>query len=187
MNSGCNVYEEAALFKHLIMMFTFQEALLRPQTILSTLYIRSIVPVAGLLSTILNPPINYVAQIKTMPNNHETVKALQDMINIDGAGDWAPKASHRDSWPAALHPYHDIYLELSSLLPVDQICVDDAINQSRRIEYRTRLQKLLRERVNLEAVESIMSTAEDTEHSLLSADSWNGFFACIGFLRHAFR
>lgn len=168
-------------------MLSLQETLLRPQVALSTLYVRTILPLAGFLPTILYPPADYVRQIKASRVSHETAQALQDMVNLDGAGQWPPRATHRESWPAALHPYHDIFLELAPLLPVDHVSLDDAVNKSRIAEYRTRLQKLLEERVDITAVESVLSTPEDAERSLLFAAGWNGLFTCIAYLRHAHR
>lgn len=91
------------------------------------------------------------------------------MVNLDGAGEWLPKATHKDSWPAVLRPDHDIFLKLASLLPVDRVCLDDVINKSRIAEYRTRMQKLLQERVDIAAVESVLSSSEGTEESSLDA------------------
>lgn len=170
-----------------IILPSLQETFIHTRTMLSSFYIRTIVPVVESLTAILHPSTNYISQIKAVQENHEAAEALKDMINIDGAGAWPPKASHRDSWPSALRPYHDIFLELASLLPVDQVSLDDGINQNRRVEYRTRLQKLLQQRVDLAAVESVLSIAEDTDPSLIRGDAYNGLFACIGNLRHAFR
>jgi hypothetical protein len=154
---------------------------------LSDLFIKLTTSIFGFFTAGFCQHSDYISLIKSSREGHEVVEALKNMINTDGAGTWPPQASHRDSWPASLQPYHDIFLDLAPLLPVDQICVNDAINQSRRIEYRTRLQKLLQERVDLAAVESDLIMSEDSKTSSLTSDGYNGFFACISTLRHAFR
>lgn len=166
----------------------FKYALVYTQIFLSSFYNGTILLAIRLATAVLHPFTSYTFRIQTTADNHEAAQALRDMIKTDGAGSWPPKASHRDSWPTALRPYHDIFLELAPLLPVDQVSTDDTINQARRVEYQTRLQKLLQERVDLSAVESILLAVEKgTDRSLLSESACNGLFACIGHLRHGFR
>ena len=170
------------------LILLFKHTLIYTQICLSSFYNGAILLAIRLATTVLHPFTSYIFRIQTTIDNHEAVQALRDMIRTDGAGSWPPKASHRDSWPTALHPYHDIFLELAPLLPVEQVSTDDTINQARRVEYQKRLQKLLQERVNLSAVESILLAVEKgTERSLLSESACNGLFACIGHLRHGFR
>ncbi|RJE25565.1 hypothetical protein PHISCL_02105 [Aspergillus sclerotialis] len=166
-------------------LFYVSEALIYTQAMLSSFYIKALRPYLKALTDCLHESAKYTS--RTAAKQHETDQALQEMIDKDGAGSWPPKASHKDSWPTALRPYHDIFLELAPLLPVYKVSVDDAINQSRRIEFRTRLQELLRERVDLPAVESVLSTVENEDPSLLQGHAYNGLFACMGYLRHAFR
>lgn len=170
-----------------IFLASLDKVFIRTQVMISDMFIRSIIYVVDSVNAMLNPPKDYVFLIKADQERHETVQALQNMIDIDGAGSWPPKASHRDSWPIALHPYHDIFLELSSLLPADNVSTDDAINYNRRLEYRTRLKRLLKERISIAAVKSVLSISDSTDSSILRGDACNGFFACIANMRHAFR
>ena len=166
----------------------FKYALVYTEIFLSSFYNGAILLAFRLATIVLYPFTSYTFRIQASPDNHEAAKALRDMIKTDGAGSWPPKASHRDSWPTALRPYHDIFLELAPLLPIDQVTTDDTINKARRVEYQTRLQKLLQERVDLSAVEAVLSAVEQgIDKSLLSASACNGLFAYIGHLRHGFR
>jgi hypothetical protein len=49
------------------------------------------------------------------------------------------------------------------------------------------MRKLLHDRVDLSAVEAILSAVEAGDESVLTAAAYNGFFACIALSRHAFR
>lgn len=109
------------------------------------------------------------------------------MIETDGAGSWPPKPSYRESWPAALQPYHDIFVDLAPLLPVINVSFDDTVNQSRRTEYQSRLRGLLQERVNMANVKAALSTSKNGQASAMTNEAYNGFYACINALRHAFR
>ncbi|KAJ5101980.1 hypothetical protein NUU61_004202 [Penicillium alfredii] len=140
-----------------------------------------------ILPTALCQPTDYISQIKASKDQHVTAEALRNMINLEGAGNWPPNASHRNSWPTVLRPYHDIFLELAPLLPSVNACADVTINQIRREEYRMRLQKLLQDRVDLAAIESLLLSSKANGNPPLSRDACNGFFACIGYLRHGFR
>lgn len=159
----------------LIIFFYLQEALIHIQKTLSSLYTRTLFLAVG-----------YILRGPWFREKHEVPDALRNMVDTDGAGTWPPAASHRDSWPVPLRPYHDILHELAPLLPVGQVSVDDKINQARRVEYRTRLQKLLQERVDLAKVESIF-LSEKLDASSFPRHACNGFYACIAHLRHAFR
>lgn len=165
----------------------FKVTIIHTRTLFSSLYAGATLLAIQCRTTVLYPFTNYIFRIRTSRDGHEAAEALRDMIKTDGAGGWPPKASHRDSWPTALRPYHDIFVEIAPLLPVDQVSTDDAINQARRVEYRTRMQKLLQERLDISAIESLLSTSENTDNHLLPQSACNGLFACIGHLRHGFR
>lgn len=168
-------------------MFSF-DLIIYIQILLSNFYTTAILLAVQSITVVLRPFTSYAFQILISLGNHEASEALRDMIKIDGAGSWPPKASHRDTWPTVLRPYHDIFLELAPLLPVDRIITNDSVNQVRRVEYRTRMQKLLQERLDLSAIKSLLFAVEKTNNlSLLPANVCNGLFACIAHLRHAFR
>lgn len=172
MQSLIQVLQHSVLF---FIFFYLHEALIHIWKTLSSLYTRNVIPVVG-----------YILRISWPKEKREVTDALRNMVDTDGAGTWPPTATHRDSWPVPLRPYHDILLELAPLLPVDQIYVDDRINQARRVEYRARLQKLLQERVDISAVESVF-LSEKLDTSFFPWHACNGFYACIGYLRHSFR
>ncbi|EKV12269.1 hypothetical protein PDIG_45940 [Penicillium digitatum PHI26] len=133
------------------------------------------------------PKIEHLSLIREIEPSNEPIKALQTMIEIDGAGAWPPKASYRESWPVVLHPYHDIFVVLAPLLPVIDVSLDSTINQCRRMEYQQRLRILLKERVNLGLVKETLSAAADETSCVITNQQYNGFYACISYLRHAFR
>ena len=119
-------------------------------------------------------------------SNHEIALSLYDMVKMDGAGRWPPRANH-STWPAPLQPYKDIYLELAPLLPCLDPTLDDDANNKRRHHYRSQMRKLLRERVNIALVEELLTSFEQETTSELSRECFNGFYCCIAVLRHAYR
>ena len=127
-------------------------------------------------------------------HEHEVSSLLNDLITISGAGSWPPRATFGDEWPAPLRPYHHIYKEMSASLCVEEseLSLDDEVNSTRIQHFRFRMHDALTE-IDLNAVLAILEATEDPAQShdkntlILTTESYNGFFACIVFLRHAFR
>lgn len=130
--------------------------------------------------------VSKIRSLRTLKDRHEAASILSEMVDKDGAGAWPPKANH-DSWPMALRPYKDIYLELVPLLPAAEPSLDDNINNERRSNYRSLMRKLLTERVNIAQVEELMVAMEAGNLDVLPRDALNGFYACIAVCRHAYR
>ncbi|MCJ1425370.1 hypothetical protein MMC29_003269 [Sticta canariensis] len=130
--------------------------------------------------------VSKIRSLRALKDRHEAASILSEMIDKDGAGAWPPKTNH-DSWPIALRPYKDIYLELVPLLPAAEPSLDDNINNERRSNYRSLMRKLLTERVNIAQVEQLMVAMEAGNLDVLPRDAVNGFYACIAVCRHAYR
>ena len=124
--------------------------------------------------------------LKALKGQHESASVLLELFDKDGARAWPPKANH-DSWPMALRPYKDIYLELNPLLPAAEPLLDDTVNNERRDRYRSLMRKLLAERINIAQVEEIMVAVEAGNWDVLPRDAYNGLYACIAVCRHAYR
>lgn len=135
----------------------------------------------------MTPEPRHLRLIKRLHSPHAAARTLQEMINKDGAGSWPPQASYRESWPLVLQPYHDVFFELAPLLPVLDPSVVQVVNEARRAEYRKRLRIMLEERINIEAVEASLSNTTGPESFVTANKAYNGFYACISALRHAFR
>ncbi|KAL1753080.1 hypothetical protein FB107DRAFT_250373 [Schizophyllum commune] len=115
--------------------------------------------------------------------DHPVIDRLRELIQVGGAGSWPPRATYDDTWPAPLRPYELIYHEVAPFMTVAESCLDDAENRKTIDAFRERLRGLLEKRIDLGAVE----VALKAEDEVFSAPAWMGFFACIGFLRHAYR
>ncbi|KAI9760772.1 MAG: hypothetical protein M1835_000111 [Candelina submexicana] len=124
--------------------------------------------------------------LRVLKNQHETAAILSDLVDKDGAGAWPPKANH-DSWPAALKPYKDIYLECVPLLPAADPSTDDDVNQERRGRYRSLMRKLLQERINVAEVEKIMKATAAGNWDACPRDAYNAVYCCVAVCRHAYR
>jgi hypothetical protein len=112
-----------------------------------------------------------------------TIECLRNLIEIDGAGAWPPRSSYGKAWPIALQSYHAIYLELSTLISCEELSADDTVNFQRCLNFRIKMGQMLYKRIIIIDVEMILSEKEGK----MTGDVWNGFFACIALLRHAFR
>lgn len=126
-----------------------------------------------------------VQHLRTL-QSHKTASVLLELFDKDGAGAWPPKANH-DSWPMALRPYKDIYLELIPFLPTAEPSLDDNINNEQRNRYRSLMRRLLNERINIAQVEQMMAAVEAGNWDVLARDAYNGFYACVAVCRHAYR
>ena len=69
-------------------------------------------------------------------------------------------------------------------MTVAESCLDDAENRRTIDAFRQRLVTFLDERIDLPAVEAALASSDE---ETFPAPAWMGFFACIGFLRHAYR
>lgn len=126
--------------------------------------------------------------INQLAECHETAALLADLIHKDGAGEWPPRSNHDyTTWPAALRPYRDIYAEMAPLLPTSDLSLDDDVNRARIANFRSRFQTLLQERINLPQVEQLLLAAEAGRWDVFPRDTYNGFYACIAWCRHAYR
>ncbi|EAQ90289.1 hypothetical protein CHGG_02224 [Chaetomium globosum CBS 148.51] len=127
-------------------------------------------------------------EINNMADCHETAALLADLIRKDGAGCWPPRAEHdHTAWPAALRPYREIYEEVAPLLPTEHVSLDDEVNKARITSFRTRLQQLLHERVDLTQVEALLAAADAGRWDVFPRDTYNAFYACVAWCRHAYR
>jgi hypothetical protein len=130
--------------------------------------------------------VSRIQDLRNLKGRHETASTLFELVDKDGAGAWPPKANH-DSWPMALRPYKDIYLELNPLLPAAEPSLDDNVNHERRHRYRSLMRKLLTERINIAQVEEILAAVEAGNWDIFPRDAYNGFYACVAVCRHAYR
>lgn len=117
---------------------------------------------------------------------HETEVALSKLVQEDGAGCWPPRASHGD-WPSVLLPYHEIYLDMVPILSSKTPSLDDDENKRRRAYFRAVMLRKLREQVNLKRVEELLLAVEANDWQNCSRAAYNGFYCCIGVLRHSYR
>jgi hypothetical protein len=110
-------------------------------------------------------------------------RGLQELVTTGGGGKWPPKATFEDSWPASLRPYHQIFSTAARFIPVLKASLDDKENRTLIDHFRKSLQVALQENVDLEAVRG----AIDVDQEEMEASGWMGFFACVAYLRHAYR
>ncbi|TRM59080.1 hypothetical protein BD626DRAFT_509687 [Schizophyllum amplum] len=115
--------------------------------------------------------------------DHEAVARLTELVEVGGGGCWPPRATYEDTWPFCLRPYEAIYHEVAPHMTVAESCLDDEQNRLSIDAFRDRLSTLLSQRIDLDSVEDALLSDERA----FPPPAWMGFFACIGFLRHAYR
>ncbi|KAL1743348.1 hypothetical protein HDZ31DRAFT_74937 [Schizophyllum fasciatum] len=116
--------------------------------------------------------------------DHAAVDRLRELVEVGGAGCWPPRATYDDTWPSCLRPYEAIYHEVAPQMTVAESCLDDHENRLTIDTFRERLNALLCDMIDLADVEAALSSSDE---KAFPAPAWMGFFACIGFLRHAYR
>lgn len=130
----------------------------------------------------------HIQEIKALADCHETAAVLTDLIHNDGADSWPPFANHAcTTWPEALLPYKEIYLEISSLLPQETPSLDDEVNKIRIADFRSNFRRLLRDRVDLTQVKRLLEASDSGQWDLFPRDTYNAFYCCIAWSRHAYR
>ncbi|KAJ7631930.1 hypothetical protein DFH06DRAFT_696262 [Mycena polygramma] len=116
------------------------------------------------------------------PLKHQTLECLRDLIQL-GGGTWPPTATYDDSWPLPLRAYHLVFRATETSLPVEESSLDDVRNREIMDSFRARMRSELAQRVDIRQVEEALEAWECEGDS----SAWLGFFACISFLRHAYR
>ncbi|KAI1082078.1 hypothetical protein F5B20DRAFT_588167 [Whalleya microplaca] len=125
--------------------------------------------------------------IEALADRHETAAALATLIHTDGAGSWPPRANHDTStWPEALRPYKEIYLELAPLIPKETVSLDDEVNTAHILDFRSQFRRLLRN-VDLAKVKQLLEAADAGQWDVFPRDVYNAFYCCIASSRHAYR
>ena len=129
-----------------------------------------------------------IQDINNLADCHETAAKLSDMVRKDGAGCWPPRCNHASAtWPAALRPYREIYNEMAPLLPAAHASTDNEVNREIIDTFRARFRKLLDDKVNLEEVNQLLAAADAGRWDVFPRDTYNAFYACVAWCRHAYR
>ncbi|KAJ7185545.1 hypothetical protein C8R46DRAFT_1288466 [Mycena filopes] len=131
-------------------------------------------------------PTDPSTKILQDPLEHRTLQCLRDLIQLGGGGTWPPAATYDDSWPLPLRAFNSVYRAMEASLPVETSSVDDACNRKIIDAFRTRMRSELAQFVDLPEAELALEQWE-SERDASTQAAWLGFFACISFLRHAYR
>ncbi|KAK7046199.1 hypothetical protein R3P38DRAFT_2873086 [Favolaschia claudopus] len=120
------------------------------------------------------------------PPRHRSLEFLRDLVELGGGGAWPPIATYEKSWPPVLQPYHWVSRIMEPLLPIEEPSLDCARNRDIIDSFRARMRFELAQRINTTEVEQALEEWE-THDPRSFQSAWLGFFACISFLRHAYR
>ncbi|KAL2130880.1 hypothetical protein VTI74DRAFT_5834 [Chaetomium olivicolor] len=126
--------------------------------------------------------------IQELAECHETAAIFAELVHKDGAGAWPPRSNHDHAkWPPALRPYKEVYEEMAPLLPTTDVSLDDKVNRVRMTQFRSCFAKLLQDKVDLDQVEKLLKAAEAGRWDIFPRDTYNAFYCCIAWCRHAYR
>lgn len=124
------------------------------------------------------------------PGSLETpIIALSNLI-LQSGNSWPPKATHAESWPSSLKPYHTAFLRIAPLMPVKEqdISLDDAENRKRIERMRESARRVLEEEVCIPDVcETLEMLKGEDGREMMTMSGWLGFYSCLASLRHAYR
>ncbi|KAJ7158372.1 hypothetical protein C8R43DRAFT_1234305 [Mycena crocata] len=120
------------------------------------------------------------------PLDHLAMDCLHDLIQLGGGGTWPPTATYRESWPPPLRAYESVFRVVESFLPVEEPSLDHLRNREIIEIFRERIRSELERNVQMDRVESALERWQ-SESNVSAQSAWFGFFACISFLRHAYR
>lgn len=109
------------------------------------------------------------------PRGNAVQQSLRDLV-----ADWPPTTHSHQSWPLKLHGYHQVWEATQPHLTTATSELDSTINRATIEGFRERMILALKENIDLEGVNYTL------DHDI-PPFTWNGFTACIAFLRHAFR
>ncbi|KAJ7910385.1 hypothetical protein B0H13DRAFT_1615712, partial [Mycena leptocephala] len=124
--------------------------------------------------------------------------ALKQLVKKSG-GTWPPSPTFDSSWPAPLRVYHAVYELAAPFFPVLESSISDAENRQTINGMRARIRGLLSGDPTLDAarcsgdMKSVLSVLQDAEAGCWSGYEQSmqaamvGFYACVCFLRHAYR
>ncbi|KAJ7485383.1 hypothetical protein FB451DRAFT_1229524 [Mycena latifolia] len=126
------------------------------------------------------------ADILKEPLEHQILNCLHDLIQIGGGGSWPPTVTYDDSWPLPLKAYNSVFRAMETLLPVEESSLDHPHNREIIDSFRARMRSLLDRHIDVEEVESALEGWQ-SERDCSAYAAWLGFFACMSFLRHAYR
>ncbi|KAF7345447.1 hypothetical protein MVEN_01562800 [Mycena venus] len=90
---------------------------------------------------------------------HPALTCLRDLV-VGGGGAWPPRASYRDSWPAALKPYDSVWRAMEPSFPVKESSTDNSYNRKLIDSFRSRMRSHLEHHVNMGDVQSALERAE---------------------------
>ncbi|KAE9400964.1 hypothetical protein BT96DRAFT_992517 [Gymnopus androsaceus JB14] len=125
------------------------------------------------------------SQILKDADQYPVAAALGDLL-LNSGNSWPPKATHAESWPSALKPYHTVYQRVAPFLPVHESSLDDAENRLLIDKTRALVVALLEEEVYIPDVcETLEECSSDSE--MMHMSGWLGFYSCLASLRHAYR
>lgn len=131
---------------------------------------------------------NVLKEITNLAGKHEAASVLASLVHEDGAGNWPPKTNHdHTTWPKALRPYKEIYLQLAPLLPVTTPSLDDDYNRNLITKFRGQFEVLLKQNIELADVISLLEDAAAGNWSIMTREIYNAFYACLAWSRHAYR
>ena len=95
---------------------------------------------------------------------------------------WPPRPTFHKTWPVQLQAYQRVYEAIGPHFVNEWPSLDDAENRKIIDNFRARVRRELSAHIQTSAVQTLLNGEK-----CMSELAWQGFYACIAYLRHYYR
>lgn len=95
---------------------------------------------------------------------------------------WPPRPTFHKTWPVQLQAYQRVYEAIGPHFVNEWPSLDDAENRKIIDNFRARVRRELSAHIQTSAVQTLLN-----DEKCMSEPAWQGFYACIAYLRHYYR
>ena len=118
---------------------------------------------------------------RTVPP-HATELALKALLGPEEQQWWPARPTFHKTWPEQLQGYQRVYEAIGPHLVNEQPSMEDAENRQIIDNFRDRCRRELSTHIRLSDVQTLLE-----DHTCMSEPAWQGFYACIAYLKHYYR
>lgn len=118
---------------------------------------------------------------RTTPS-HAAELSLKALLGPEEQQLWPARPTFHKTWPAQLQAYQQVYEALGPHLVNEWPSLDDAENRQIIDNFRARVRRELSTHIQTTEVQTLLK-----DERCMSGPAWQGFYACIAYLRHYYR
>lgn len=125
---------------------------------------------------------NYQATVQRLAPLHAAEQSLKALCGPDEQQWWPARPTFHKTWPDLLQAYQRVYEALGPHLVNEWPSLDDAENRQIIDNFRARVRRELSIHIQPSEVQTLMEN-----EGCMSEPAWQGFYACVAYLRHYYR